>query len=128
IAAGDLADAQADMDSVARLVTDSVSAVYHGYLEVALAARRGDSTLARSRAQALLARYPTDGTARRSIRLGLAAVLTIVGDTARALTLLERAVAPGEFVRVSLNPVWEPLRQNPRFSRLLRVEMGGPSQ
>jgi len=128
IAAGGLAGAQADIDSVARLVTDSVSGVYHGYLEVALAARRGDTALAGSRAQALLRRFPPQRTGRRSIWLGLAAALTTVGDTGQALTLLERAVARGEYVRVLPNPVWDPLRQNPRFRRLLRVEEGGTSQ
>jgi serine/threonine-protein kinase len=128
IAAGDLAGAQADIDSVALLVTDSVSGVYHGYLEVALAARQGDTALAGSRAQALLRRFPPQRTGRRSVWLALAAALTTVGDTGRALTLLEFAVARGEYIRVLPNPVWDPLRQNPRFRQLLRVEEGGTSQ
>jgi tetratricopeptide (TPR) repeat protein len=124
IAVGDLQGARSDVDSLAGMVTDSVSGVYHGYLEVALAARRGNSTVARSRAQALLQQYPPDRTTRRSMWLGLAAVLTTVGDTGRALTLLERSVAPGEYFRVSENPVWNPLREHPRFRRLLQLETG----
>ncbi len=124
IAAGDLRGAQSDIDTVAALVTDSVSAVYHGYLEVALAARRGDSAGARSRARAVLEQYPAEGTTRRSMLLGLAAILTIMGDTDRALALLERAVVRGEYIRVSSNPVWDPIREHPRFRRLLQVELG----
>lgn len=123
IASGDVVGAGEDIDSVGRLVTDSVSGVYHGYLGVALAARRGDSRLARSRADSMLRHYPPEGTRRRSMLLGLAAVLTTVGDSARALSLLERAVAKGEYVRVLSTSVWDPLREHPRFQQLLKVEM-----
>ncbi|HET9275814.1 MAG TPA: protein kinase [Gemmatimonadales bacterium] len=125
IAAGDLAGARRDVDSVSRLVTDSVSAVYHGYLEVALAAKEGDGALARRRAEALVARHPPERTTRNSIRLGLAAALTTVGETDRALDLLEQSVKPGGYVRVSPNRVWDPLRENPRFKRLQQVETAG---
>jgi hypothetical protein len=65
---------------------------------------------------------------RRSIRIGLAAALATVGRTDSAMTLLERAVARGEYVRTSPNPVWDPLRSNPRFVRLLEVEEGRARQ
>jgi serine/threonine-protein kinase len=124
LALGDITGALADLDTVAAMVTDSVSAVYHGYLEVAIAMRRGDSAAARSRAEALLQRFPPEGTRRRSIWLGLAAALVTVGEKDRVLALLERAVASGDYVRVSPNPIWDPVRDHPRFRRLLEVEEG----
>jgi tetratricopeptide (TPR) repeat protein len=124
LAAGDLVGAAADIEAVAAMVTDSVSAVYHGYLEVSLAARRGDSSLARTRVAELVRRYPAERTARRSIRLGLAAALVTVGDFDRALDLLEHAVGPGTYIRLSSNPVWDPIRLHPRFRRVLAIEEG----
>ena len=126
LALGDFAGALADLDTVAGMVTDSVSAVYQGYLEVAIATGRGDSADARNRAEALLRRYPPERTGRRSIWLGLAAALVTVGETESVLALLERAVARGDYVRVSSNPVWDPVRQHPRFRRLIEVELSGP--
>ena len=126
LAGGDLTGALADLDTVARMVTDSVSAVYHGYLEIAIAVRRGDSTGARDRTAALLRHFPPERTGRRSIWLGLAAALVTVGETDRALALLERAVASGGFVRALPSPVWDPLRDNPRFRALLERELSGP--
>ena len=51
--------------------------------------------------------------------------LTTVGETDRALDLLEQSVKPGGYVRVSPNRVWDPLRENPRFKRLQQVETAG---
>jgi serine/threonine-protein kinase len=122
IALGDLAGARADLDTVARLVSDSVSEVYHGYLKVALAQRQGDTTQARRLATALVRRHSPGPGTRRSIRLGLAATLVTVGRKDQALHLLETAIRSGGFVRSLPSSVWDPIRSDPRFQRLLAAE------
>jgi hypothetical protein len=59
------------------------------------------------------------------MRFGLAATLAAVGVTERALDLLEGAVAPGEFLRVTRHPVWDPIRDHPRFRQLQEMEVSG---
>ncbi|MFN0179032.1 MAG: protein kinase domain-containing protein [Gemmatimonadales bacterium] len=125
IARGDGAGARADLETVARLVTDSVSAVYHGYLEIAGAARMGDSGTARALADSLLRRFPPTATRRHSIWFGLAAALVTVGSTDRGVALLEQAIARGDDLRVTRNPVWDPIRKHPRFRRLEELGEAG---
>ena len=85
-----------------------------------LIARAGDTAEARRRLRRLDAQVPQPWLAesqRAHTYLGL-------GDTARALTALERATDAGEIWSslsiVVSDPMYDPLRQSPRFRTLLR--------
>jgi hypothetical protein len=82
-------------------------------------AKSGDTATARRRLREQDAESPQPGlaeTRRAYTYLGL-------GDTANALSALERAVAAGEIWGVlesHLDPMNDPIRQSPRFQELLR--------
>jgi serine/threonine-protein kinase len=124
IAAGDLAGAVADLDTVATMVTDSVSEAYVAYLRVRLTAAQGDSTRARELTRAMQRRFPPGRTTRRSLKLAVAAALVTVGETDPVLDLLEVAIGKGTYASTLPNVVWDPVRQHPRFKRLEAAAAG----
>jgi tetratricopeptide (TPR) repeat protein len=118
---GDLQGAKEDLDRVGGLVgADSVAAVYHATMRIALDVRAGDTATARARRDSLLRDYPPDRVSRHSMLLGTAAVLVMTGELDRGLGLLERVIgqSPGMLFRLD-NDLWNPVRQDPRFRRLV---------
>ena len=63
------------------------------------------------------------GSPTHTVDLGmLAALYALTGDKDRAFALLDKAYAERDWSLrdLKVSPVWDPLRSDPRFSRLLK--------
>ena len=88
------------------------------------AALEGDENLAREQAEAALRALPASRDALGGVRLiySMAIVHQAVGDRDRALELLEelrRHPSDVSDAELRLNPIWDPVRSDPRFQALL---------
>src|SRR5204863_1014198 len=85
----------------------------------------GEIRLARARAASLLA-VPKPGSVTA---FSTATVLATLGESDKALSVLERAVAdrPEEMIYISFDPYLKSLRSKPRFAALtLRIGLPSP--
>ena len=80
-------------------------------------AQDGDSTTAHARLVSVLQRYPPDSLQVATMLVSLAAASIAVGDFYRGLALLER-VPPSRLWLSIRNPLWDTVRQDPRFRHL----------
>jgi hypothetical protein len=100
---------------------DSLAMVYHAVMRVAIDIRLGDSTAARARVDSLIRRFPPERVRRQSTLIGLAAALVTIGKSDRGLDLLDRAFASptsGWWWGQLRNPLWDPVRADPRFRQI----------
>jgi TolB-like protein/Tfp pilus assembly protein PilF len=116
--AGNVAGARADADTMQRLrpadfILDSEP------LEVALMAAHGDSAGARARAERLGATVGAGGELGWVAAYWVAMGFVAAGENDRAIATLERSRASGVFLWWNMrNPVFAPLRGDPRYQRL----------
>jgi proline iminopeptidase len=126
LALGDGAGARTELEVVGRLLgerppDDSIADVFSRSMRVLVEAQSGDSTAARSGLDTLLGRYPPESIEVGTMLVNLAAALVAVGAFDRGLAVLERV--PPSQLRLSIqNPLWDPVRQDPRF-RHIAVEV-----
>jgi serine/threonine-protein kinase len=121
LARGDTRGAVADLGAYGRMIDgDSIAEAYHTAMRIAIDSRLGDRTTARVRTDSLLRRFPPDRLASRSLLTVLAAALVAAGDSDRGLALLERMAAGSgaAYWRPLANPLWDPVRADPRFRRI----------
>ena len=124
LTSGDVAGARADLANLRRLLEpslpgDSVGDVVYRSLLVVADARQGDTALARARLDSLLRRYPPATIQSGTILVNLGVALAAVGAEDEALGLLER-IPPVQLWYAVRNPLWDPVRSNPRFQIVLR--------
>jgi tetratricopeptide (TPR) repeat protein len=120
LARGDARGARADLDTIGRFLAararEPLVASYLAALRAIVAARDGDSSVARAALRELLARRPAALPPSRAERLCLAAVSLAAGERERAVAILARLPA-GDWDVGRLNPVWDPVRADPRLPR-----------
>jgi TolB-like protein len=102
----------------------------HGYLARVLAwLGEKDAALAEAQHAAELRPESKDAFKGPEITLGVAEVHTILGDSGRAIEILEGLLNRPSNVTVQglkVNPIWDPLRNDPRFQALLQKFAGSP--
>ncbi|HEY6059067.1 MAG TPA: protein kinase [Gemmatimonadales bacterium] len=118
---GDLAGARADLDTIGRFLVarsagDPLVATYLVAMRATVAARGGDSAAARTALRALLTRRPAPLMQSRVERLCLAAAYLAAGERESAVAILER-LPSGNWDSDRLDPVWDPVRSDPRLPR-----------
>jgi len=108
---GRKADALAELDQI------RASAAEHVAMRAWVLAIAGDAAGARA-----LMRELEDATAMRSHPAALGALHGMLGDSDRAFALLDRAYAERDWMLrdVKVSPMWDPLRKDPRFGKLLQ--------
>ncbi len=105
-------------EALAELGRSTESDVKHAALRAWVLAEMGDLTAATR-----LLRDLEERSQREYVDLGmLAALHALTGDKDRAFALLDKAYAERNWSLrdLKVSPVWDPLRSDPRFSRLLR--------
>jgi len=95
----------------------------HGYLAKVLAwLGEKDAALAEAQQATELRPESKDAFKGPDVTLGVAEVHTILGDNGRAIEILEGLLSRPSTVTVQglkVNPIWDPLRSDPRFQALL---------
>jgi len=119
----DTAGARMDLDYVGGLLrpsleSDSIADVFYRAMQVVVAALRGDSTAARQELDSLLRRHPPDGIQLGTMLAYLAVAHLAVGDREHGLVLLLRVPRTTALSIGLSNPVWDPVRADPRFRQL----------
>jgi TolB-like protein len=122
LAAGDIPGARADFAIVARMLAptlpmDSVADVIHRSLEIIIDARAGDTSVARDRLDSMLSRHPPSNIQIGTMLVHIAAALVAVHSADQGLALLER-ISPAQLWFAIRNPLWDPVRTDPRFRRI----------
>jgi Flp pilus assembly protein TadD len=121
---GDVAAARADAEIALRLAPDDYEAT-RGVLAATQAAS-GDTVHARAGLDSLIAPYDRGAVVREAQIWNIAMPLVTLGDTARALALIERARPRGAMLWWNLRwPEFDPLRTAPRLQRV--VEESDPT-
>jgi adenylate cyclase len=121
---GDVAAARADAETALRLAPDDYEAT-RGVLAATQAAS-GDTVHARAGLDSLIAPYDRGAVVREAQIWNIAMPLVTLGDTARALALIERARPRGAMLWWNLRwPEFDPLRTAPRLQRV--VEESDPT-
>lgn len=115
---GDVAAARADAETAMRLAPDNFEAT-RGVLAATQAAA-GDTEHARAGLDSLVALFDGEAVVGESQIVNIAMPLVAIGDTARALVLVERARPRGAMLWWSLKwPEFAALTTSPRFQRVL---------
>jgi len=112
-----------DLDYVGGLLrpsleSDSIADVFYRAMQIVVAALRGDSTAARQELDSLLRRHPPDGIQLGTMLAYLAVAHLAVGDREHGLVLLLRVPRTTALSIGLSNPVWDPVRADPRFRQL----------
>jgi TolB-like protein len=124
LATRDTSGALADLEYIGGLLrpvlpADSIADVFYGSMQVLVTAARGDSSAARIQLDSLLQRHPPDGILLGTMLMHLAAAHVVVGATDRGLALLQRVPRANRGLWIGLmNPVWDPVRADPRFRQI----------
>jgi TolB-like protein len=123
IALRDTAGARADLDYIEGLLrpsleSDSVADVFYRAMHIVVVAQRGDSTAARLELDSLLRRHPPDGIQLGTMLAYVAVAHLAVGDPEHGLVLLLRVPRTTALSIGLSNPVWDPVRADPRFRQL----------
>jgi hypothetical protein len=115
---GDVAAARADAETAMRLAPDNFEAT-RGVLAATQAAA-GDTEHARAGLDSLVARFDGEAVVGEAQIANIAMPLVAIGDTARALALVERARPRGAMLWWCLKwPEFAALATSPRFQRVL---------
>ena len=119
----DTSGARADLDYIGGLLqpsleSDSLADAFYRSMRVVFEARRGDSAGARLQLDSLTAHHPPDGLRAGTMIAYVALAYLAVGNTDRALELLQRVPRTHELWIGLRNPVWDSVRADPRFHRL----------
>jgi serine/threonine-protein kinase len=119
LAMGDSAGARLDAETAIRLRPKSDALSAEDVL-AALEVGRGDTAAARARVLRLRAAAPGPGGAGVHQAAAWAAILVAAGEQREAIGFLERArVAPAHLRMHLEEPRFDPLREDPRFGRLM---------
>jgi hypothetical protein len=119
LAMGDTAGARGDAETAVRLRPASDPLVGEDVL-AALDLRGGDTAGARARVARLRLDEPDSSEAGVHQAAAWASLLVGAGETERAIAFLERSRVPRPHLRMHLKePKFDPLRQEPRFQRLM---------
>jgi serine/threonine-protein kinase len=130
---GDLTDAQADAQKARPLIEERLRAQPNDLLSMAelswvyLALKRNADALKLARQAADLLPLEKDAMSGNSILTGLAQVESRTGATADAVAILRRLLSIPAGVNVSIarlkiDPVWDPIRNDPQFQQLLTMK------
>ena len=138
--AGDTAAAQSEAEKAWKLLDDRLREQPEDILAltqmswVDLAIKRNEDAVKAARRAASLLPPEKDNLTGTSTLTGLAEIEARIGETADAVAILKEllAIPAGGTVsiaRLKIDPVWDPIRNNPGFQKLLTgTELIGPSQ
>ena len=115
---GDTGGALEDLAVLHTTANDSVAKAFVAMMQIVVDARRGDSLVAKARADSLRRHYTESKTTRRSIATYLAGGLIAVGDIDRGLDLLDRMPGTSTYLGRLRSPIWDPARSHPRFREI----------
>jgi tetratricopeptide (TPR) repeat protein len=138
--AGDIAGAQPEAEKARTLLEDQLREQPKDILALAqmswvyLALKRDEDALKAARRAASLLPPEKDNLAGTFTLTGLAEIEARIGETADAVAILKQllSVPAGGTVsiaRLKIDPVWDPIRNDPGFQKLLNEkELVGPSE
>ena len=119
----DSSGARADLSVVAGLLqpslaSDSIADVFLRSMQVIVAASGGDSAAAHLRLDSLTQRHPSTDVRLGTMLAYVASAHAAVGDHERSLALLQRLPRNTALWIGLRNPLWDPVRGDPRFRQL----------
>jgi Predicted integral membrane protein len=138
--AGDIASAQSEAEKARKLLEDRLREQPKDILALAqmswvnLALKRNEDAVKAARRAASLLPPEKDNLAGTFTLTGLAEVEARIGETADAVAILKEllSVPAGGTVsiaRLKIDPVWDPIRNDPAFQKLLtEKELVGPGE